>query len=135
MAHTVLHFAAGLGLGMILAAPALGRALRDAARRRPGTHTPLSAPLARLLAGAWELGLFAIIPNILRAMAMPERFCAGGWMNLFLLHPLLDRWVTGGTVIGGFLMVAALSSQYGLLLLAICLTRRGRPLNAPSATI
>jgi hypothetical protein len=133
MAHTALHLAVGLGLGMALAAPALGRAWRDAAAHRPGAHTPLSRPLARLLAGSWGLGLFAIIPNVLRAMAMPEWFCSGWWMNLFLLHPLLDGWVSGGTVIGGFLLVAALSSQYGLLLLAIAHTRRHRRLSAPSA--
>ncbi len=126
MAHTALHFAVGLGLGMALAAPALGRAVRDAATRRAGASARLSPPLARLLAMSWGLGLFAILPNILHALALPEWFCDGWWMNLFLLHPLLDRWVPGGTVIGGFLLVAALSSQYGLLLLAIGLTRRHR---------
>lgn len=134
MAHTALHFAAGLGLGMALAAPALGRAFRDAARRSAGPRTALAAPLACLLAGSWGLGLFAIIPNVLHALALPEWFCAAWWMNLFLLHPLLDRWVTGGTVIGGFLLVVALSSQYGLLLLAILLAHRRRRLSAPSAT-
>ena len=131
MAHTALHFVVGLGLGTALAAPALGRAFQNVAARHPGVRTPLSPPLARLLAGSWGLGLFAIVPNILRALALPEWFCTGWWMNLFLLHPLIDRWVSGGIVIGGFLLVAALSSQYGLLLLAIHLTRRW--ISAPPA--
>lgn len=127
MAHTALHFAAGLSLGMALATLALARALRAAA----AGAGPLSRPLARLLVWSWGLGLFAIAPNVLRALGLPESFCAGGWMNLCLLHPLLDRWVSGGTVIGGCLLVAALSTQYGLILLAIFLARR-HPLNAPS---
>ncbi len=127
MAHTALHFAIGLAVGSAVAAPSVLRALAG----RPQTASLL--PLTRMVLLAWTLGLWAVVPNILRALGMPESFCGGWWMNVFLLHPTLDRLVAGGTLIGGILLAAVLAGQYGLIVLAIALARH-RAVSAPSAT-
>lgn len=119
MAHTALHFAIGLAAGTALSGPAVLRALRN---RRAAV--PCAPSVTRMVAWSWTLGLWAIAPNVLRALGLPEAACAAWWMNVFLLHPAVDRLHAGGTLIGGALLVAVLAAQYGLILLAVALAGR-----------
>lgn len=126
MAHTALHFSAGLALGMAVTLPAVVRALR-----RPADRRALAASCTRWVAVSWMLGTLACIPNFMRYAGLPEWFCGGWWMNAFLFHPLIDRLVHGGTLIGGAVLVAGLSGQYAGVLLALGVARlRGRQYHA-----
>lgn len=111
MAHAAFHFAAGLVVGMALQAPATRRAWKE--------NRPLAPAMRRWLVTSWGTGLWAIIPSLLRYAGMPESFCNGWWMNLFLLHPLINRWSHHATIIGGSGLVACLVLQYIVILAAI----------------
>jgi hypothetical protein len=115
MAHAALHFSIGLAAGMILQAPALRHAWKRGREQAPA--------VLRWLLVSWALGTWAIIPSLLRYAGLPDSFCHGWWMNLFLFHPLINDYGPHGTIIGGALLVSALSFQYALIVAAIITTR------------
>lgn len=110
MAHSLLHFTLGLWAAMLVLLPRLP------AWERTG---PRARAYGRWLAGAYALALWAIIPNLLRRTGLPESFCSGPWMNLFMLHPIVDQLHPGGMLIGEAVFLAAVALQYLLLLRAI----------------
>lgn len=111
MAHAALHFAAGLAVGMALQSPRLRTALTAGRNIAP--------TVMRWLGISWGLGLWAIIPSLLRYAGVPESFCGGWWMNLFLFHPLLNHYGPHATIIGAVAFVAGFGFQYAVILAAI----------------
>ena len=100
---------------MAATAPALLRAWR--------ADAPVARPTARWIAASWALGFYALIPSFLRHWGAPEAICGGWWMNLFVLHPLLERLGHRGPIWGGAALTACYILQYGVALLAL---RRAR---------
>ena len=111
MAHVAFHYALGLGLGTLAVLPVVGGRFIEG--------RPVSRPLGTLLVASHGLGLFAVVPNILRQAGAPEKLCSGWWMNLFLGHPLLDQVMTGGMLVGVGVILACSLLQYGVLLAAL----------------
>jgi hypothetical protein len=120
MAHAAVHFAAGLAFGMAAGAPRLASHWR-----RSGG--PLAPTVSRWLAGSWAAGLYALLPGVLDLAGLPGAFCDGWWMNVFVLHPLLNRLFPGGYVIGAGALGVLLAAQYGVVLAALVRARR-RPM-------
>ncbi len=111
MAHAALHFAAGMTVGMLLLAPRLKRAWHE--RRQ------LYCAVKWWLLAAWGLGLTAIVPSLLRYAGLPESFCAGWWMNLFLLHPLINLLLPQNLILASLLFSGLIALQYLVILAAI----------------
>jgi hypothetical protein len=118
MAHSAIHFSVGILAATALSAPSLARAF--AARRG------LAAAVGRWLVWSYALGLYAVIPSLLRRAGAGETFCRGWWMNLFLFHPLLAHW-RGGTVVAAAALACTFALQYGVLLGALRIASRRRP--------
>ena len=70
---------------------------------------------------AWSLafGIFSVIPGVFILFGMPKSFCTGWWMNIFVLHPLLDELKPGGITLGPLLLGACLGGQYMLIVAAL----------------
>ncbi|MEI7879460.1 MAG: hypothetical protein WCI95_01175 [bacterium] len=111
MAHAALHFAAGMTAGMVLLAPRL----RSAWQQR--TH--IYDAVKWWILASWGLGFTAIVPSLLRYAGLPESFCSGWWMNLFLLHPLLNRFLPQNLILASFVFGGLIALQYGVILAAI----------------
>lgn len=118
MAHAAFHFTAGLAVGMLLQAPPLRQAWERSREVAPA--------VLRWMAWSWGCGLWATLPSLIRFAGVPESFCSGWWMNLFLLHPLINRWGPHATIIGGVVFVCGFAFQYAVLLAAIGRIRRIR---------
>ena len=117
MAHAALHFAFGMTVGMAAAAPRLRRAWQAGKTIAPAT--------VHWLGSAWAMGAFAIIPSLLRFSGVPESVCGGWWMNLFLLHPLMNASLPQSTIVGSTAFMGLFVLQYLLILAAIARVRRG----------
>jgi hypothetical protein len=117
MAHAALHFALGMTVGMAATAPRLRRAWQAGKAVAPAT--------ARWLASAWAMGVFAIVPSLLRYAGVPESFCGGWWMNLFLFHPLINAGLPQSAIAGSTAFMGLLVLQYLIILAAIARVRRG----------
>ena len=111
MADASLHFAVGMAAGILCQTPAL--------RRAWGRTGGVAVPLTRWITVSWALGFWAIVPSLLRYSGLPGAFCSGWWMNLFLLHPLINRFGPHATIIGAAAMVAGFALQYTIILTAI----------------
>jgi len=126
MAHAGLHIALGMAAGMGALAPRLAAALR--------ARAGVARALASWIVVAWALGVFAIVPSLLRFAGAPEVFCRGWWMNVFFLHPLVNRAVPKGNLLGQAALVAALALQYVTALAVLarvrCSRNAGRPAGA-----
>jgi hypothetical protein len=116
MAHSALHFAVGMAAGAACAAAPLARAWR--------AGLPVARPYIRWFAASVVGGTIAVAPSLLRRLGVPETVCESAWMNVFLLHPLIDRVKPGGITMGPLLMGAAFAAQYTVLLLAVFRARR-----------
>ena len=128
MMHSTLHF----GLGMLAATAWRGPALRRTWR----AGRPVAGALGRWLAACYALGLFGIVPNLLRRAGVPHAVCEGWYMNVFLLSPAWNRLLHGGNIYGPAVLTALIGLQYGILLLAIRRATRGlaaaaRPCSSP----
>lgn len=111
MIHVTVHFALGMAVGMVLSAPRLARAWRGGC--------PVARHAARMLAWAYGIGLFAVVPNVLLNLGLPPAVCSGWWMNLFMLHPLIDQLGHGAAVTGQAACGLLFAAQYALLVLAV----------------
>ncbi len=116
MAHAALHFAAGMAVGMAVQGPLL--------RRTWNRGRELAPAILRWLCLSWLLGTWGIIPSLLHYAGLPDAFCNGWWMNLFLFHPLINRWGPHATIIGAVALVGSFVFQYALILAAILKTRK-----------
>jgi hypothetical protein len=111
MAHAALHFTAGMTVGMVLLAPRLKQAWHERRQVYPAIKWWLLA--------AWGLGFTAIVPSLLRYAGLPESFCAGWWMNLFLFHPLINRFLPQNLILASLLFSSMIAFQYLVILAAI----------------
>lgn len=111
MAHAAFHFAIGMGTGMVLLAPQLKQAWQKRKRLYPAVKGWLFA--------AWALGFTAIVPSMLRYAGLPESFCSGWWMNIFLLHALINKFFAQHLILSSLLFGGLLGLQYMVILAAI----------------
>lgn len=116
MAHSILHFSAGLAVGTIGLFPVLAAKLK----RYHGTKAVI---LARWLLLAYALGAWAVIPGIIPHLGLSGAFWSGWWMNIFVFHPLIDRLKSGGMLEGTLLFLSCAAFQYLVLLIVL---RRSR---------
>ena len=128
MMHSTLHFSLGMLVGTALTCRPLLAAWKRGARVAPR--------LRRWLVVAYGLGLYAIVPNLLRRAGVAHAVCEGWLMNIFLFSPALNRLMQGGTISGPFIMGALVAAQYVILLQAVRRTTRqtrrpGRSVTAP----
>lgn len=123
MAHAALHFAAGLAIGMAAQAPRLLQTAREKKNLAPA--------VLRWLVVSWGTGVWAIIPSLLRYAGLPQGFCSGWWMNLFLFHPLINRFGPHGAIIGSVAFVAGFVLQYTVILVALRKDRIGKGTATP----
>jgi hypothetical protein len=119
MAHAALHFTLGMAAGMAALAPRVGRAWRG--------EGSLADALGLWLLGAWAAGFIAIGPSLLRYAGIPPDICGGGWMNVFLFHPLLNALLPQNAIVGGAAFMGALAFQYGVVVAALLRVRRKGP--------
>ncbi len=108
MAHSSLHFFIGQLAGMVIFMPRLVRSFRR--------QQQLAFAFRSWLILSYSLAVFAIIPNILRRIGVPENICNGWWMNIFMFHSILDQIRHGGMLIGQAGIIACFSFQYVFLL-------------------
>lgn len=115
MAHSTMHFAVGLAAGTAILLPSVLKNLK-AGRK-------ISKESGRLLLVSYALAFAAIVPNLLRHSGVPDSFCSGWWMNLFLLNPLLDKLKPGGMLIGELMIVLFFVLHYAIIIAGIIRTR------------
>jgi hypothetical protein len=113
--------ACGVAVGALLALPGVGRAwYRGQA---------LARPLGRLLLCSYGAGLWALGPHLLTGrLGLPEATARSPWMNLFVLHPLIERHEAGGLLVGEVALGLSFVGHYLLLLVAL---RRAHRRSAP----
>jgi len=111
MAHSTLHFSVGMVAGSVFTLPPLLRSWNGGAR--------LSPLFSRWFAAAYALGIYAVIPGILRRLGVPDAVCDGWWMNVFLLYPWINQVKPGAITMGPMVLGACLGSQYVLLVAAL----------------
>lgn len=116
MAHSALHFSLGMAIGA-------AATLRPILRSWRGDEK-LAPLLRKSFVLSCGLGVFAIIPSLFRSVGLPAAFCEGWWMNLFLLHPVVDRIKTGDTIMGTAGVIFCFTFHYLLLLAALRRTRK-----------
>jgi len=109
--HSTLHFSVGMVVGTALTY----RPLLEAWRRK----APVAAHLRRWLVVAYGLGVYAIVPNLLRRAGVAHEVCEAWFMNIFLLSPAFNRLIQGGTIYGPLVMGSIIVSQYLTLLRAL----------------
>jgi hypothetical protein len=116
MAHSTLHFSAGWILGSIFTAPSLARAW--AGRQH------LSLRFRNWFLVSYAMGIYAVMPGILRRLGVPDAVCDGWWMNIFVLYPLINDIKRGAVTSGPLMLGACLGFQYVLLVAAVWRCRR-----------
>lgn len=117
MAHSILHFSTGLALATAAYIPSLTRMF---SRNLPHKSTITG----NFLASSYAAGIFAIIPALLHRIGLPAWFCDGWWMNIFILHPLIDKLKNGGLLLGELLFAGCLVFQYAVLMYALYSIKR-----------
>ncbi|MDD4872813.1 MAG: hypothetical protein PHR77_19855 [Kiritimatiellae bacterium] len=115
MADSTLHFALGLAVGTCALIPSLIKKIRS--------EEKTSQAVNKLIITSYGLALFAITPNLLRHSGIPDFFCSGWWMNLFLFHPLLDKIKPGGALMGELLIVLFFVMHYSIILACLLKAR------------
>ena len=115
-AHITFHFAIGMIIGSGIGLYWLARRWYD--------YKPLAPGFLAWFAWSYGLGFYAIIPSFLRHLGFPEGLCRHWLMNIFLLHPLIDKLRPGSLIVGGAIIIAIAVSQYIMLLLALRRARR-----------
>lgn len=116
MAHSAMHFGAGLATGTVACLPFLKEALKTDTSRNAGYW----------LAAAYGLGCFAVVPSLLGLLGVPESITSAWFMNIFLFHPIIDYLKSGGKLIGETLIVSCFLFQYSIMLLLLWQTKKRR---------
>lgn len=116
MANAAFHFATGMTAGMAVLTPMLGRYWRTGHR--------LASAVTRWLLISWGAGVWAITPSLLRYAGLPETCSDSGWMNLFILHPLINQRGPHATLVGAALLVGVFIIQYTVILAAVFRARQ-----------
>ena len=108
--HASFHFFLGAAVGMAVLVPGVWSAARD--------RRPLAKPILRWLLAAYAVGFWAVVPNILGHLGVPHGICDACWMNIFLLHPLIDSLQDGGKLLGEIGMTMIFCAQYVVIVTA-----------------
>ena len=116
MAHSALHFSIGVALGSAATLHTVAREWLSGGK--------LSRSIGRWILISYGLGLYAIIPSLLRWIGIPESITHGWWMNVFLLHPILTRFRAGGMIPAGFAIFFCFVIPYSVILAAILRARK-----------
>lgn len=115
MAHSALHFSIGMAAGTAATLSAVVKAWLGGGK--------VCRSIGKWLLISYGLGVYAIIPSLLRWSGVPETVSGGWWMNVFLLHPFLTRFKAGGMIPAGFAILLCFVIPYAVILAAI---RRAR---------
>jgi hypothetical protein len=110
-ADTSFHVGIGMIAGSLIALPGLLRAWHHRQRLAP--------QFLRWFLLSYGLGAFSVVPSVLRRLGMPDTVVTHPIMNIFVLHPFLNRIQEGGLVLGGAMVAGIAACQYLLLLAAI----------------
>lgn len=125
MAHIAFHFSVGLATGTVCLLPWL--MIMFPANERKANLT------GKWIIICYSLGLWAVIPNILRRLGIPENICSGWWMNIFFLHHLINEIKKGGMLIGEITITACFFLQYIVLLITLKTVMKKRRRQGPAA--
>ncbi len=109
MAHSAMHFGIGLAVGAASGLPFLKAALKEEVSRNSATWLAIS----------YVLGAIAVLPSFLGLIGVPESITSSWYMNVFLLHPIIDRLKSGGKLIGETLVVSCFLFQYFIMLVLL----------------
>ncbi len=115
MAHSTLHFSLGWILGSLVF---------FVSSLRIWLNGRASDWFKKWFIWSFAFGVFAVVPGIFLSLRLPNGFCAGWWMNVFVLHPLLDELKPGGITMGPLLLGACLGGQYMLIVVALWYAKR-----------
>ena len=107
MAHTIFHFAVGMAIGTAVLFPPVYRSLTG--------NGNAAKPMRNWLLAAYGLGTWAVLPGALKWLGIAD----GWWMNIFLLHPLINRFKNGGVLVGELLVTFFFVLQYVTVLIAL----------------
>jgi len=111
MGDTVFHFSVGLLTGTLGLLPLFFVRMRA---------NDKMAPFFALWFGvSFGLALWAIAPGFLAWAGVPRCLLTGWWMNIFLLHPLLNTMKHSGFLVGTVCMFMGVAVMYSALLLVI----------------
>ncbi|MFC1452492.1 hypothetical protein ACFLSJ_04010 [Verrucomicrobiota bacterium] len=124
MAHSTLHFSVGMIAGSAVAFHVLARAWR--------AGRGLARAFAAWLLVSYALGVFAVVPGLLRRLGVPDSICDGWWMNVFLFYPLINRVKPGAMTSGPIALAACFGAQYVILLAALRKLMRAKRDQDPS---
>ena len=111
MASAPLHFAIGTATGMVLLAPRILAAWNAREKLATATRTWLLI--------SWGCGIVAAIPSLLRYAGFPESIYANPWMNIFFLHPWINRILPRNELPGSLAMAICWTTQYAWVLAAV----------------
>jgi hypothetical protein len=118
MAHSAVHFSAGLWLGTLLHMKPYVMAWLRRARLAP--------VIGRMLVWSYGLAVYAVLPGILEHIGLPAAVCRGWWMNIFVFHHLLGILEKEGLIVGAAGILGGFACHYTLLMAALMVTRRRR---------
>ncbi len=121
MANWSFHLAVGLltgtAIGLYPALKSIISAGKPDCRDKP--TCPAYLCIGRMLVISAAMGILAIIPNIMMFAGLPQSLCRNPLMNIFVLHPLIDRVKSGGILIAELVLVSLFVFHYSLILAAI----------------
>ncbi|MCK5528146.1 MAG: hypothetical protein KAI74_00570 [Kiritimatiellae bacterium] len=121
MAHSAIHFSIGMIAGSIATFPVVVTAWR--------ANTKLAKKISRWLIISYAAGIYAITPSLLSWIGLSEKFCQGWWMNIFLLHPLINKLETTGRLIPATIAVFLCFVIPYLMILAALFKQHKKPRN------
>lgn len=116
MAHSAMHFGIGLAAGTASGLPFLRAAMKEETSRNSRIWLTIS----------YLLGAIAVVPSFLGTIGIPESITSGWYMNVFLLHPLIDHLKSGGKLVGETLIVTCFLFQYFMMLVLLRRAMRKR---------
>lgn len=116
MAHSSLHLGLGILTGTTAFVPLIIHRIRSGRKLAP--------IVAKCLIASYGLGTMAILPGIMMRLGLPPAFGTGWWMNLFFLHPLIDKLKNGGMLVGESAIIISFLIQYSIIILLLARTLR-----------
>ena len=115
MAHSAIHFATGAMIGAVMASPSVVRTFFRG--------KPLARAVARWLLCSNAVGLYAVVPSVLRYLGCPEHLCRSKWLSVFIFHPQLAS-LHLGTIWATAALVICFALQYAGVLTALAVALR-----------
>lgn len=111
MAQSTLHLSFGMLLGTLFSLPPFWRAWQRG--------LPVARTVLRWILLSYALGIYAVLPAIVRRFSSnPDIGSSIGW-NVFLFFPLVDRLPLPSILVGELAVGSIFALQYAVMLLAI----------------